>query len=151
MAKKIENAVKTDNFPTTFHKAMVNLYYSYKWFENHLDEVFEKYNLLSQHFNVLKIVNGKKEPCSVKDIREVIMDKGRDLTRLIDKLESRGYLLRELNPDNRRQMLISITNEGSRIVSKMDRELLDKIESINKISEEEAQILSNILNKVRSA
>lgn len=147
----IDKEVGSNKFSSNFHKVVVNLYYTYKWYEQHIEEVFKSNDVLSQHFNVLKIVNGKTEPCSIKDIKEVIMDKGSDITRLIDKLVKKDLMVRELNPENRRQMLISITPKGANLVKEIDIALINRIQELNCLTESEAEELSALLDKVRTS
>ncbi len=148
---KIQDELKFKSISSTFHESMVNLYFTYKWFDEQTKTIFKKHNLLAQHFNVLRILKGKHpESCSIKDIKEVIMDKGRDITRLLDKLVDLGLVSRELNPDNRRQMSVSLTSAGLKLEKKINQELTTKVNSLNNLSEEEARQLSLLLDKVRN-
>ncbi|MCI4651709.1 MarR family transcriptional regulator [Phaeodactylibacter sp.] len=147
----VSEEIRASKFKDEFHKAMVNLYYTYKWYDDILGDLFKSYKILPQHFNVLMILKGSHpSPCSPKDIREVMLDKGRDITRLVDKLVAKGYATRELNPENRRQINIFITDSGQKMVSKMNQELIKKIQSLNNLSEKEVTQLNEILNKLRS-
>ncbi len=147
----IEDEIQVKGFSSTFHKSMVNLYVTYKWFDEEINTVFSTYNLLAQHFNVLRILQGKHpEKCTVKEIKEVMMDKGRDVTRLLDKLVKLGLVERELNPENRRQMSISLRDAGLILVKKVNGELMGKIKSLDNLTEEEANQLNFLLDKLRN-
>ena len=112
--------------------------------------IYKKYNILSQHYNILRIVNGSY-PDSVSPgyIKEVMLDKGRDLTRLVDKLVNLGYVERSLCKDNRRKMKIIITKSGTEIIDNIGKEINSLYTSYN-LSEEEAIKLSELLDKLRS-
>lgn len=142
--------IKASRFGSEFHKAMVNLYYTYKWYDDILADLFKQHDILPQHFNVLMILNGKSpEPSTPKDIKEVMMDKGRDITRLVDKLVAKGYADRAPNPENRRQVNIVITKDGRKMAKQLNQELMNKIQSLNNLTPEEAKKLNEILNKLR--
>ena len=102
------------------------------------------------NYNILRIVNGSF-PNSVSPgyIKEVMLDKGRDLTRLVDKLVKLGYVERKLCKDNRRKMNITITQQGSDVINSIGKEINILYTSYN-LNEEEATQLSNLLDKLRS-
>jgi DNA-binding MarR family transcriptional regulator len=146
----IQDDIQASGFRSEFHRAMVNLYYTYKWYDQFLGELFGAHQLLPQHFNVLMILKGRAPtPATPKEIKAVMLDHGRDLTRLIDKLVKMGYVKRHLNPDNRRQMLISLTEEGRKVVEALNETFMDKLADLNQLSDSEAMQLSALLDKVR--
>ena len=104
--------------------------------------------MLPQHYNVLKIVKGKyPEPTTPSYILEVMLDKKRDLTRLIDKLVEKEYLVRSTNPKNKRSILISITEKGLAITRELEEMVRRDLQ--HNLTEEESEIFSNLLDKMR--
>ena len=138
------------NFDSNQLMAAVNIIYTSNWLRDVSSPIYKKYNILSQHYNILRIVNGSY-PNSVSPgyIKEVMFDKGRDLTRLVDKLVSLGYVERNLCKDNRRKMKITITEIGTKIIENIGEEINTLYTSYN-LSEEEAIKLSELLDKIRS-
>ena len=130
--------------------AAVNIIYTSNWLRDGSLPIYKKCNILSQHYNILRIVNGSY-PDSVSPgyIKEVMLDKGRDLTRLVDKLVNLGYVERSLCKDNRRKMKIIITKSGTEIIDNIGKEINSLYTSYN-LSEEEAIKLSELLDKLRS-
>jgi len=130
--------------------AAVNIIYTSNWLRDISLPIYKKHNILSQHYNILRIVNGSF-PNSVSPgyIKEVMLDKGRDLTRLVDKLVKLGYVERRLCKDNRRKMKITITQSGKEIISIIGTEINNLYTSYN-LKEDEAIQLSNLLDKLRS-
>ena len=130
--------------------AAVNIIYTSNWIRDVSLPTYQKHNILSQHYNILRIVNGSF-PNSVSPgyIKEVMLDKGRDLTRLVDKLVKLGYLERNICKDNRRKMKIKITHSGTEIIQNISKEINQLFTSYN-LSEEEAIQLSSLLDKLRS-
>ena len=130
--------------------AAVNIIYTSNWLRDISLPIYKKHNILSQHYNILRIVNGSF-PNSVSPgyIKEVMIDKGRDLTRLVDKLVKLGYVERNLCKDNRRKMKITITPSGTEIIKTIGEEINNLYKNYN-LSEEEAIKLSELLDKLRS-
>lgn len=146
----IKEDIRQENFPSNKLMAVVNVIYSHNWLRDLNQPTFKKYNILSQHYNILRIVRGK-HPKTVSPgyIKDVMIDKGRDLTRLVDKLVKLGLLQRELCEHNRRKMEISITEEGLELVAKVEVATSEVFQSLN-LTEDEALQLSNLLDKMRS-
>jgi len=148
---KIENAIKQSSFSSSYHKVLVNLIYTGNWVRDEQMKVFKQFDLLPQHYNVLRIIKGHMPtPIAPKDIKEVLIDKAGDLTRLLDKLEKKGFVKRNLCPSNRRQMDISMTDKGFEVLEKMQAPLqtfTDKIQAC--ISADQAESLSNLLDQLR--
>ncbi len=130
--------------------AAVNVIYTSNWLRDVSLPIYQKHNILSQHYNILRIVNGSyPNAVSPGYIKEVMLDKGRDLTRLVDKLVKLGYVERNLCKDNRRKMKITITEMGSEIIETIGKEINSLYTSYN-LNEEEAIKLSELLDKLRS-
>lgn len=148
----IEKDIKAKNFISNFQKAMVNLYFTAKWWNQQTDPIFSKYGIQGQHFNILRILSGNnKKPKTVKEIKEVIMDKGSDVTRLVDKLVMLGLATRELNPDSRREMLVSVTPEGFKLSEVIVKQLVAVTREKDNLTDKEAIELNRLLDKVRGS
>ncbi|HEY8916321.1 MAG TPA: MarR family transcriptional regulator, partial [Chitinophaga sp.] len=90
---RIEEAIKQGKFSNNFHKALVNLIFTSNWLRDANAEIFKKYDILPQHFNALRIIKGRHpKPVSAGEIKEVLLDKASDVTRLLDKLVKQGYV-----------------------------------------------------------
>ncbi|HEY0612791.1 MAG TPA: MarR family transcriptional regulator [Chitinophaga sp.] len=148
---KIEEAIKQGRFGSNFHKAVVNLIYTSNWLRDAHTEVFKKYGILSQHFNALRIIKGRHpKPVSAGEIKDVLLDKASDVTRLLDKLVKQGYVKRQLCEFNRRKMDITITPKGLQLLEELEAPLSAFYEDLGtRLSAEDALVLSDLLDKVR--
>jgi len=98
----------------------------------------------------LRILRGKyPETLNPSEIKSVMIDKNPDLTRLCDRLCAMGLIDRCLDDDNRRKVNIKINERGLEILEKIDPEMEKFNSSLTNISEEEAVILSDLLDKMR--
>ncbi|QHS59311.1 MarR family winged helix-turn-helix transcriptional regulator [Chitinophaga agri] len=148
---KIEQAINQRKFKDDYHKIVVNLLYTGNWLRDALGANLKEHGLLPQHYNALRIIKGRHpEPVSAGDIKDVMLDKASDVTRLLDKLEKLEYVQRRLCPHNRRKMDISITPQGLKLLSDLDV-LMDTFyeDLADRITEDEAAVLSDLLDKVR--
>jgi len=148
---RIEQAINQRKFKDDYHKIVVNLLYTGNWLRDALGANLKEHGLLPQHYNALRIIKGRHpEPVSAGDIKDVMLDKASDVTRLLDKLEKLEYVQRRLCPHNRRKMDISITPQGLKLLSDVDVLMDGFYEDLaERITEEEAGALSDLLDKVR--
>ncbi|MGZ3767841.1 MAG: MarR family winged helix-turn-helix transcriptional regulator [Mucilaginibacter sp.] len=146
----IEEEIQSTKFEDNLHKAVINLTYTYGWLNNALRCHFEKHNLTNQQFNVLRILRGQyPKPATVNMIKERMLDKMSDASRIVDRLVQKGLVSRCTNNKDRRAVDIRISDAGLDILSKMDVEFKTKEILKNNLTEEEAGKLSDLLDKLR--
>lgn len=151
-AMKIEEEIKTSGFDSVYSKAMINLFYTSNWFRDLHKSIFKKYQLLPQHYNVLRIVNGRyPDPVSPSEIKQVMLDKGPDVTRLVDKLVKMNLADRCQNEENRRVIEIRISDRGRALLPKMTNEIRTMVHEHFGLTDKEAHDLSDLLDKMRES
>ena len=149
---RLEDAIKQSKFKSEYQKLVLNLMYTYNWLEEPIRIVVAEYKITIPQYNILRILKGSSpKPLSPADIKSVMLHKKSDLTRMLDRLVAKKLIDRKICPSNRRKMDISITKEGELLISKIHPEIQaasgDRIE--NSISEEEAKIANDIIDKMR--
>ena len=117
---------------------------------NKQNGTFKPFGLTLQQFNVLKILKGK-HPQSLKagEIKSVMIDKSPDLTRLINRLIKNGWVKRVRSKSSGREVAISITKRGIELVNVVYPIALKDVELLKNLTEQEAELLSVLLDKVR--
>lgn len=147
---KLEQEIKQTKFRNEKHKLAVNIIFSYSWLMNLQSELFEKYDITGNQYNILRILRGQfPNPATVNLLKERMVDKMSDASRLVERLRVKGYVKRELCPNDRRRVDVSITQKGMDILAEIDK-LNEKYDSFfQKLSEDEAKILNELLDKMR--
>jgi DNA-binding MarR family transcriptional regulator len=62
-------------------------------------------------------------PVQVGELMRVFGMKQSTLTSMLDRLERAGLVFRELNPDDRRSLLVNVHEEGGELAKKLNRVL----------------------------
>lgn len=146
----IGKAIKQKSFGSEQVKAHVNLIYTFNWLRDLQAPIFKRHGILSQHYNLMRIVRGKHpEPTFPSHIKAVMLDKNRDVTRLVSKLVKLELLERQQCQKNRRQVEISITEAGLDLVQEIEDELLEIYPTHFALDDEDAAMLSNLLDRLR--
>lgn len=148
---RLEDAIKQKApFKSPWHKMTVNLIFTNNWLAGIQKELFKPYNITTQQYNVLRILRGAyPDPISTSDIRERMLDKMSDVSRIVDRLVKKGFLSRRTCKSDKRLVDVLITDDGLELLKKMDKtqEALDK--RFQGLSEEEAEQLNLLLDKLR--
>lgn len=147
----ISEDIKQSSFDSAQEKVLINILYTNNWLSDHYKTLFAPYDIKSQHYNILRILKGKYPEASYPgDIKEVMLDKSPDLTRLIDKLIKMGLVDRNECKVNRRKVDIKITDKGIRLLADISKEMKEFTSNWQeKLNDEEADKLSELLDKLR--
>ncbi len=147
---RIEDAIKQREFKNIWVKVLVNLQYTSNYYNDLLLTILKPYCINDQHYNILRILKGQ-HPESVCPgyIKSVLLNKRGDLTRLVDKLYIKGYIDRSTNPMNRRMVDLNITAAGLSLLNVLQRKINSYEQIQQKITQEEANLLNKLLDKLR--
>ncbi|MBO9611895.1 MAG: MarR family transcriptional regulator [Dyadobacter sp.] len=146
----IETDIKQKKFRSPFQKLALNLMYTTKWLEYKQLESFKEYDITPQQYNVLRILRGQQgNPIKVSDITERMLDKSSNTSRLVDKLLAKNLAKRTSCESDRRAVDVVITEEGLELLKVLDPFIEDWENRFNIISEEEAEQISALLDKLR--
>ena len=147
---RIDDEIQSSKFEDNYHKAVINVTYTYGWLSNTFRCQFERYNLTQQQFNILRILRGQyPKPATINLLKERMLDKMSDTSRIVDRLVQKGLVSRCTNSKDRRAVDIRISEKGMDILTKMDAEFKTKDVLKNNLTEEEAAQLSDLLDKLR--
>ena len=147
----IEKDIKQKSFKSDYQKAMINLVFTYNWITEKLKHIFEEEGLTMQQFNILRILRGSPTPLSTLQIRERMLDKMSDTSRIVDRLIIKELTKKITCKADKRLVDITITTKGLKVLEKLDIQE-DKIENILKnLTENEAETLNILLDKIRQS
>ncbi len=146
---ELEKEISQKNFRSEQQKAMINLIYTYHWINNIARQDFIAYDITMQQFNILRILRGQyPNPSSINLLRERMLDKMCDASRMVDRLKQKELIERCVNKKDKRSVDIVISQKGLDLLSKIDQEI-DMDRAISKLSDEDAKTLNTILDKMR--
>lgn len=151
MQKSFQEEIKS-NIKDERTKLILNILYTSNWIDKIYAPIFKKNGITNAQFNILRILKGSSPtPLSVGEIKDRIMFKQTDITRMIDRLVEKGLVTRCLCENNRRKMDVSISEVGEKLLSKINPEIdaAGKKHFSENITTEEAQEANITLDKLR--
>ncbi|MFH4966359.1 MarR family transcriptional regulator [Gaetbulibacter sp. M235] len=128
-------------------KALLNILYTASWISSSQNEFFKPYGISPQQYNILRILNGANEPLNVQIIKDRMIERSPNATRLMDKLCAKKYIDRLPCDHDRRVVKISITTQGKGLLKSIPNNLNKEL--LKNLNEQEAEQLSNLLDKMR--
>src|SRR5215210_3574205 len=141
----IEKDISQRKFKTEFQKAMINLIFTHNWMLERMKQFFEKADLTPQQFNILRILRGAAQPLSTLQIRQRMLDKMSDTSRIVDRLIKKGLTKKIVCKTDRRLVDVSITEKGLKLLDKLDEAQTELDSIVSHLSEKEANDLNNLL------
>jgi DNA-binding MarR family transcriptional regulator len=145
---KIEDIIQT-KFQTPQHKAVVNIRYTSNYLGHIQNSFMAEFDLSMPQFNILRILRGAKSSISVNTIKDRMVEKSPNTTRLMDKLIEKGLIERVRCNEDRRVVYVEITDQGLSLLADIDKKFNTNSFTQLNLTNEEAEELSRLLDKVR--
>ena len=149
---KIEKEITQRDFKNEYQKAAVNVLFTGNWLENKYKHFFKEkqFKVTLQQYNVLKILkNQYPNSASINLIKKSMLDKMSDVSRIVERLRKNGLVKRELCPDDRRSVDVTITEIGLELINDIDRQNDELDQVLGNLSEDEVKLLNSLLDKAR--
>jgi len=149
---KIEDEIK-GQFRNEFHKGLINLIYTAKQLGYEFVQSLKKHNISEQQYNVLRILHGfqSETPLCIGFLKERMLDKDSDVSRIVDRLFDKGLVNRRENAHDRRQKSIEITAAGIALLDHLFNCEKESDTLLSNLTENETIELNRLLDKIRSA
>lgn len=128
-------------------KALINILYTANWISSFQNDFFKPFGISPQQYNVLRILNGADKALKVQTIKERMIDRSPNTTRLMDKLIAKDFIERFPCADDRRVVFIKLTNRGKQLIESISVDFNKDL--LKNITEDEAEQLSDLLDKMR--
>jgi DNA-binding MarR family transcriptional regulator len=127
----------------------INIIYTANWLNEKMGQILATEDITQQQYNILRILRGSECPLSTLKIRERMLDKMSDTSRIVDRLIVKGLVEKTACVKDKRLVDITVTKKGLQLLEKLDA-LNESIDSILKgVSEKEATTMNQILDKLR--
>ncbi len=121
MASRLQAELKKRRpFKRPEEEAFLNVLKTAETLTGGLFELLKPLGLSPTQYNVLRILRGAGSALPCRDVGERMVTREADLTRLLDRMESRGVIERERSAKDRRVVLTSITPAGLKLLATLD-------------------------------
>ena len=147
----IDKEINQKHFANEFQKSTINLIYTYNWINEKMKGILDRFEITSQQFNILRILRGAGEPLSTLQIRQRMLDKMSDTSRIVDRMVLKELVQKVIRASDKRLVDVTLALKGQQLLEKMDEFQVEMDSILKNLSEEEARTLNNLLDKIRNA
>ena len=154
MAGKLQAEIgQTKPFALIEEEAALNIIRTAEILQGAMADFLKEYDLSPVQYNVLRILRGAgNEGATCSQIGERLLTRDPDITRLLDRMDARGLLVRERSSEDRRVVITRISQAGLALVDSIDRPL--RAMNMSKLGKFEPGALADLisgLERVRQA
>jgi DNA-binding MarR family transcriptional regulator len=154
MVSKLQKELKQNKpFRSLEEEVILNVARTAEYLTGEIACALKAADLTVTQYNVLRILRGAgEEGLTCSEISERMVTKESDVTRLLDRVESRGFISRERPATNRRVVIVRITDEGLRALTELDGpidELNRKL--VGHLGQKKQKSLNGLLEAIRNS
>ena len=146
----LENEINQSSFRSEDQKAIVNIIFTYHWVTEQVKSILADEDITMQQYNILRILRGSHpDPLSTLTIRERMLDKMSDTSRIVDRMLRKGLVVKRICTNDKRLVDVNLTEEGLIMLLRLDERMdaMDKISS--GLTQDELKNLNYLLDKLR--
>lgn len=147
----LEKDINQRMFRNDYQKGVINLIYTYNWMNEQMKIFFDKEGITGQQYNILRILRGAAQPISTLQIRERMLDKMSDTSRIVDRLVLKGLANKTICKNDKRLVDVSISPKGNKLLEKIDQHEKEMDAIFGNLSQAEAKTLNLLLDKIRQS
>jgi DNA-binding MarR family transcriptional regulator len=147
---RIEDEIKQKRFQSPQQKLNVNLVFTANWLVGRMQDLFKPHEITLQQYNILRILRGQyPNPCTIQLLKDRMLDKQSDVSRLVDRLTQKGIVERSICESDRRKMDVKISQKGLDLLTLIDPEMGKVDDVMQNLNLEEIDQLNSLLDKMR--
>lgn len=146
----LEHDIQQKVFRSEYQKALLNVLFTNNHLIGVVNDFFKDYSITRQQYNVMRIIRGQSpKAASIQLIRDRMLDKMSDASRIVERLRIKDLIKREVSPDDKRTVQITITEAGIQLLESIELRIEETEASFRKLSIDEAAELNRLLDKLR--
>ena len=146
-----EDLKQGKHYDNPFEKLIVNIMFTNSWLMDQQSQVFKPFGITAPQYNILRILRGQyPESCTVNTLIERMIDRMSNASRIVDRLEAKKLVERNVSKIDRRAKDVLITEQGLMLLERVDDALRQWLSGLENISPDRANEMSDSLDQLRS-
>ncbi len=139
-------------FRSAEEEAFLNLQRTADVLARGMEETLKPTGLSHTQYNVLRILRGAgSSGLACGEIGERMLTRDPDVTRLLDRLESRRLITRSREKGDRRVITTRITKEGTSVLQQLERPIEEALKrQLGHLAKEQLRLLTELLELART-
>jgi len=137
-------------FKSQFQKANVNLMFTYNWLSHKMKNHFAQYGITAKQYNIMRILNGSSPPVSTSYIRERLIERVSDVSRIVDRMETKELITKSASDKDKRLVDIELSSKGKDLLEEITANMYKVDDFFKNLSKKEIETLNELLDKLRN-
>jgi len=146
---QLEKEIPKNYFRNNGHKALVNIMFTSNWIVERLKKFLENEQITHQQYNILRILKNSDTPLSTLQIREQMLDKMSDTSRIVERLLKKELVNKKVRALDKRLVDVTLNEKGVQLLQRLDKNTHELDSIISNLDEDEIRSLNNLLDKMR--
>lgn len=148
----ILEVLKQRSFESPQQRVALNVLYTSSWLRGLSSQALKPFGITWQQFNLLRILRGQRGvPASMRLLQERMLDPQSNASRLVDKLEAKGLVLRDTSSEDKRRVSVILTAHGEERLQEFSTAMSARLSEVGgDLSEDELVHLSDLLDRLRA-
>ena len=145
-----EDIKQGKHFENEYEKLIVNVMYTNSWLVERQAGIFKPNGLTVPQYNVLRILRGSyPEPCTINALIKRMFGRMSNVSRIVDRLESKYLVERRTCETDRRAKDVIITQTGLRLLEEVDQNMYQWLQGFDTIKVDQVEKANSVLNALR--
>ena len=147
----LKNELDLDmQFEDIRHEAMLGVVHTAGLAAGAASKIFRQFDLTEAQFNVLFALKYKTRTLSQVELGRRLVVTRATVTSVLDKLESKGFIERQIVPENRRIYHVELTEEGHDLVGKVEPYYRESVHyALKDLNETDLHAIMDLMDKIR--
>ncbi len=145
----IEKEIPKSYFRNASHKTLVNILFTSNWILERLKHFLENGDITHQQYNLLRILSHSDTPLSTLQIRERMLDKMSDTSRIVERLLKKDLVNKQTCRNDKRLVDVTISEKGSRMLHHLEKNIDELDAIVSNLNAEDINTLNQLLDKIR--
>lgn len=142
---------KRGPFESIEQEAMLGILRTSDLLENRLARLLRQYDLTPSQYNAMRIMRGEGKPMPCLEVADRMIQVAPAITRVVDQLAGRGFILKQQSDEDRRVFLVGLTSAGKRLLNRLDAPIGELHQSLlGHVAKADLKTLNRILETARA-
>lgn len=145
----IEKEIPKSYFRNSSHKTLVNILFTSNWILEKLKQFLESEDITPQQYNILRILNNSDRPLSTLKIREQMLDKMSDTSRIVERLLKKELVNKQMCRHDKRLVDVTISEKGLQLLDRLEKKSGELDSVIANLTSKDMDTVNQLLDKIR--
>jgi DNA-binding MarR family transcriptional regulator len=145
----IEKEIPKSYLRNSSHKTLVNIIFTSNWILERLKQFLENEDITHQQYNILRILSNSEAPLSTLQIRERMLDKMSDTSRIVERLLKKDLVNKQICRYDKRLVDVTLSEKGLKLLHRLEKKTHELDGIVSNLTDKDIDTVNQLLDKIR--